>query len=137
MNAKWLFFFHKLLLNWLDETEKTCYNDFYLCALDTGSITLEPCKVTSSIYIKKVGFWGLANVESHIIVPTKWNSVISVTNDWVQEGPNKALSSYSPESRGTQLKDSMNYCIAIKQGFEISVDLLRRIRDKSPNIITW
>lgn len=47
----------------------------YLSALDTGSITLEPCKVTSSIYIKKVGLWWLTYVEGNIIVPAKCNSM--------------------------------------------------------------
>lgn len=57
----------------------------YLCASDTGSITLEPCEVTSSIYIKEVGFRWLAYVDGNIIVPVKLNSSILGTTDQVQK----------------------------------------------------
>lgn len=43
----------------------------YLGTPDAGSITLEPCEITSSIRIKKVWLWWLAYVEGHIIKPTK------------------------------------------------------------------
>lgn len=57
---------------------------FYLGAAHTGSITLEPSKVTAGVWIKKVGLWWLTYVERNIVVPAE-KGIISESYNEVKQ----------------------------------------------------
>lgn len=44
---------------------------FYLSATDTGSIALEPRKVATGVWIKKVGLRWLTYAERNIVIPAE------------------------------------------------------------------
>jgi hypothetical protein len=53
----------------------------YFCAVCTWGITLDPCQVASSINIKKVGSWRIANKDRSIVLAAVFCKMVLAPKD--------------------------------------------------------
>ena len=77
----------------------------YRGAFGTRCITLEPSEVTAGVYIKKVGFRGMANVEGHMIVPAYKRTFISVLKNSI------CIIEYSKKQSNNQIHNPFKIAI--------------------------